>query len=140
MLEASSNIVDLEDRLDAMAAASSDLTGAWTDVGKWWKARQVTVFTTMNRGAWPMRDPDTSRIGKGVLIRTGELFRAVSSPKPITASPTSASFGQRGSAGWYGIFHQRGKGVPLRQPVPPLTAAEGEQVVRIIADHILGAK
>ena len=140
MLDASSNIVDLEDKLDAMASASADLTDAWTEVGKWWKARQVTVFTTMNRGAWPMRDPDTSKIGRGVLIRSGELLRSVSNPKPITASPTSASFGQRGSAGWYGIFHQRGKGVPLRQPVPPLTPAEGDQVVQILAEHILEAK
>lgn len=140
MLEASSNIVDLEDKLDAMANASADLTDAWVEVGKWWKARQQTIFATMNRGAWPMRDPDTSKIGKGVLIRSGALFRSVSDPKPISSSPTSASFGQRGNAAWYGIFHQRGKGVPLRQPVPPITPTEATQIVDIIAEQIMEAK
>lgn len=141
MLEADSNIADLEGKLDAMASASADLTDAWTEVGQWWSARQRTVFATRNKGAWPMRDPDTSKVGRGVLIRTGTLLRAVSNAKPITTSPTTATFGQRGSAGWYGVFHQRGKGgMPLRQPVPPITDAEGDEITRIIAAQILEAK
>lgn len=139
MIQAETNVADLEARLDAMALAASDLSGAWDEVGRWWRARQLTVFTTMNRGAWPMRDPDTSDVGSGVMIRTGELLRAVSSTKPIYSSPTTARFGASGSKGWYGVFHQRGDGVPMRQPVPPITDAEASEVVRIIADHILEA-
>ena len=140
MIAVESNVADLESRLDAMSLAASDLSSAWPEVGQWWRARQITVFTTANRGAWPMRDPDTSNVGSGVMIRTGELLRAVSSPKPIYSSPTTARFGASGSKGWYGVFHQRGNGVPMRQPVPPITDAEAGEVVQIIAKHILEAK
>lgn len=139
MIQIDGNVVDLEQQLDAMATAAGDLTTAWTKVGTWWRARQITVFATANNGAWPMRDKDTSKIGRGPLIRTGELMRAVSSPKPIYASPTTARFGQQGSKGWYGVFHARGDGVPVRQPVPPLTQAEALEVVDIIRDHIMEA-
>lgn len=139
MMELDSNIVDLEQQLDAMGKASADLTGAWTEVGRWWRARQTTVFATRNRGEWPMRDADTKNIGKGPLMRTGTLFKAVSSPKPAYSSPTTARFGAVGSAGWYGVFHQRGKGVPKRQPVPPITASESKDIIEIISDHIMEA-
>lgn len=139
MIQIDGNVVDLEDQLDAMGAAAGDLTGAWDTVGQWWRARQVTVFTTANRGAWQMRDPDTSKIGRGPLMRTGELMRAVSSPKPIYASPSTARFGQQGKKGWYGVFHARGNGVPVRNPVPPLTQAEAIEVVEILRDHIMEA-
>lgn len=139
MIQIDGNIVDLEAQLDDMAAAAADLTDAWTSVGQWWKARQVTVFTTANRGEWPMRDPDTKKIGRGPLMRTGELMRAVSSPKPIYSSPSTARFGQQGTKGWYGVFHARGSGVPVRNPVPPLTQAEALEVVEIIRDHIMEA-
>lgn len=139
MIQIDGNVVDLEAELGAMAGAAADLTSAWPKVGEWWKARQTTVFTTRNRGQWPMRDPDTSKIGRGPLIRTGVLQRSVSSPKPIYASPSTARFGQSGGKGWYGIFHARGNGVPVRNPVPPLTQAEAGEVVEIIRDHILEA-
>lgn len=139
MIRIDGNVVDLEHELDAMADAAGDLTGAWTKVGQWWKARQTTVFTTRNRGQWPMRDPDTSKVGRGPLIRTGALQRSVSGTKPLYASPTTARFGQRGNAGWYGIFHARGNGVPVRNPVPPLTMAEAGEVVDIIREHIMEA-
>jgi len=133
------NLVDLEAQLDAMADAAGDLSGVWPKVGNWWRARQLTVFATRNRGAWEMRDPDTSQVGSGPLIRTGALMRAVSKPKPIYSSPSTARFGQQGKPGWYGIFHARGNGVPVRNPVPPLTQAEASDVVDIIRDHIMEA-
>lgn len=139
MIQIDGNVVDLERELTAKAEAAADLTDAWTEVGKWWKARQTTVFTTRNRGQWPMRDPDTSKVGRGPLIRTGVLQRSVSSPKPIYASATTARFGQQGGKGWYGIFHARGNGVPVRNPVPPITQAEAVEVVEIIREHILEA-
>lgn len=139
MIQVDGNVVDLEDQLDAMSEAAADLTDAWPKVGEWFKARQTTVFMTANRGEWPMRDPDTKKIGRGPLIRTGELMRAVSSPKPIFASPSTARFGQQGAKGWYGVFHARGNGVPVRNPVPPLTQAEAIEVVEILRDHIMEA-
>lgn len=140
MLEVNGNIADLEAKLEAMGAAAADLTDVWPEIGQWWAARQKTVFATGNRGAWEMRAPSTKPGGRGVLMRSGALMKAVSNPKPISPTPTSARFGAQGSAGWYGVFHQRGDGVPKRQPVPPITSAEGEEVVRIIAEHILEAK
>lgn len=140
MFDAESNIVDLEKRLEAMSKASADLTPAWNDVGTWWNARQLTVFKTMNNGKWPLLDPQTEQPKRGILIRSGELLKAVSNKKPAFSSPTTARFGQSGKPGWYGIFHQTGKGVPKRQPVPPLTGQEVEEVVGIISDHIMEAK
>lgn len=140
MIETTSNIADLEDRLDAAGLAAEDLTSVWPQVGKWWQSRQRAVFTTGNYGAWEMRDPATKAGGRGPLIRTGALMRAVSNPKPISPTPTSASFGAQGTQGWYGVFHQRGEGVPLRQPVPPLNPREADEVVQLIARHILEAK
>lgn len=140
MIQIDGNVVDLERELDGMADAAGDLTSVWPKVGQWWKARQTTVFTTANNGVWEMRDPDTSKVGRGPLIRTGELMRSVSSPKPIYASPSTARFGQQGAKGWYGIFHARGNGVPVRNPVPPLTQAEAGEVVEIIRDHIMEAR
>lgn len=139
MIEFDSNIVDIEDQLEAMGKASTDLTEAWTEVGRWWRARQSTIFATRNRGQWAVRDADTKNIGKGPLMKTGTLFKAVSSPKPAYSSPTTARFGAIGSAGWYGIFHQRGEGVPKRQPVPPITATEAREIVEIIGTHIMKA-
>lgn len=138
MITVDGNVIDLERKLDAMGSAAGDLTDVWPEVGRWWQARERAVFATMNRGAWPMRDPDT-RMSRGVLIRTGELLRAVSNPKPLYASATTARFGASGAKGWYGVFHQRGKGVPLRQPVPAPTATEANEVAEIIGQHIMGA-
>lgn len=140
MLEMQGNVLDLEQQLAAMEKASADLTPAWSEVGKWWQSRQRTVFATMNRGAWPMRDPQTKPGGRGVLIRTGSLLKAVSSPKPTYSSPTTARFGQTGSLGWYGVFHARGDGVPKRDPVPPFNSAETSEVVDIIRTHIMEAQ
>lgn len=139
-MDVDSNIVDLEAKLEAMGAASADLTPAWSQVGSWWNARQLTVFKTLNRGQWPMLDPSTEKPRRGILIRSGELLRSVSSKTPVYSSPTTARFGQTGKKGWYGIFHQSGKGVPQRQPVPPLTSAEQAEVVDIIREHIMEAE
>lgn len=140
MIEVNGNIVDLEKRLEAITGAAADLTGVWPAVGQWWSAREKTVFMTGNSGAWEARSPATKPGGRGVLMRTGALMKAVSNPKPMNPTPTSARFGSNGATGWYGVFHQRGNGVPKRQPVPPITQAEGEEVVVIIAKHILEAK
>lgn len=139
MLNVESNITDLEAKLEEAGVKAGDLSSVWPKVGDWWASRQRMVFMTMNRGAWPMRDPDTKTMGRGVLIRTGRLMRAVSSAKPLYASPTTARYGARtGGDTYYGLFHQQGNGVPKRQPVPPLTAQEGADVVKIIAKHIMG--
>ena len=139
MIDVESNVVDLEQLLDDMAEKAGDLSDAWPKVGQWWRARQITVFTTANRGAWPTRDPDTQKIGRGLMIRTGALQRAASQPRPLHASPTTARFGMKpGGPAYYGLFHQMGAGVPVRQVVPPLTPAEGSEVVEILRDHILG--
>jgi hypothetical protein len=55
MIQMDSNILDLEKMLDEMGKSAADLSDLWPEIGKWWQARQVTVFMTGNRGAWPMR-------------------------------------------------------------------------------------
>ena len=124
--------------LEVAADHAGDLTGAWDEVGQWWQARQRTVFATQNRGAWPMRSPNTQKMGRGMMIRSGALLRVVSSPRPLYASPTTARFGHPGyGAAYYGRFHQFGQSQPIREVVPGLTATEGEEVAQIIADYLL---
>lgn len=127
-------IADLEQILAKAEKAATDLTPVWPKVGQWWRARQLSVFASAGRGTWePQKFPQGSR---GILIRTGELQRAVSNPNPITTSPTSASFGANGRAGWYGIFHQSGTGgVPQREPIMPLDGQDSEAVAEIFAKH-----
>ena len=92
-------IVDLERALEKLEKAASDLTPVWPKVGNWWRARQLAVFASSGRGTWEtQKSPQGSR---GILVRTGQLRNAVSSPRPISASPTSAAFGATGRAGWY---------------------------------------
>lgn len=127
-------IVDLEKALEKLEKAASDLTPVWPKVGQWWRARQLAVFASGGRGTWEtLKSPQGSR---GILIRSGQLRNAVSSPRPITASPTSAAFGATGRAGWYGIFHQSGTGgVPERQPVLPLDGRDTQEVMEIFQKH-----
>lgn len=140
MIDIESNAVDLEQLLGDMADKAGDLTGAWPKVGSWWRARQLSVFATGNRGAWPTRDPDTKKMGRGLMIRTGALQRAASQPKPLYSSASSARFGMTpGGPAYYGLFHQTGAGVPVRQVVPPLTPSEATEIVEIIRDHIMEA-
>lgn len=140
MIEAKANTVDLEKLLGDMAEKAGDLTSVWPKVGQWWKARQTTVFMTGNRGAWGVRDKDTAKIGPRLMVRTGLLMRTASNPKPLYASPTTARFGmQSGGDAYYGLFHQRGSGVPKREVVPGLQPNEVDEIVDIIRDHIMAA-
>ena len=127
-------IADLEKTLERLEKAASDLSEVWPKVGQWWRARQLSIFASAGRGTWEtLKAPRGSR---GILIRTGALRDAVSNPNPISASPTSATFGANGRAGWYGMFHQSGTGgVPMREPILPLDGQDSDAVMEIFAKH-----
>jgi hypothetical protein len=138
VIEIEDSTAELQHVLEVTADHAGDLTGAWDDIGRWWQARQKTVFATRNRGAWPMRSSATKAMSRGLMMRTGTLLRVVSSPRPLYSSPTTARFGHPGyGAAYYGRFHQFGQSQPLREVVPGLTATEGEEVAQIIADYVM---
>lgn len=138
MIDIEDTTAELTHVLNVAADNAGDLTGVWDDIGQWWQARQKTVFATQNRGAWPMRSPNSTKIGRGLMIRSGALLRVVSSPRPLYASPTTARFGHPGyGAAYYGRFHQFGQSQPTREVVPGFTGNEGEEVTQIIADYLL---
>ncbi len=124
---------ELLGKLEAVEKLSRDLRPVWPEIGGWWAGRAMRVFAA-GQGGWAPLDPDTQR-GTGILIKTGQLRAAIANPSPIRPSPTSAFFGARGRAGWYGIFHQEGRGVARRQPVPDVTGAEVSKVEEILAVH-----
>jgi hypothetical protein len=124
---------NLQSRLEGVQKLSRDLRPVWPEIGGWWGGREMRVFAA-GQGGWAPLDRDTHR-GTGILIKTGQLRRALANPNPIQAAPTSAIFGARGRAGWYGVFHQNGRGVPMRKPVPEVNGAEVGQVEKILAIH-----
>jgi len=135
------NITEVDKLLEQAGQRAGDLSGAWPDVGKWWQARQRTVFATGNRGAWPMRAAGAKRLGKAPMIGTGALLRSVSSPRPLYSSPSTARFGHKGyGVAFYARFHQFGQSQPVRQVVPGLTGTEADEVVEILLEHIMGEK
>lgn len=131
-------LTDLRDRGD-------DLTPLWPKIGDWFAERQRAVWDR-GRSAWKPLDADylianrrSGFAGRGPLIRTGALKRAVSKGTPVKQTPSYAVFGAKGGPAWYGVFHQRGTTVmPKRQPVPKLTATERREVVTLVADYLLG--
>lgn len=135
MITVQSNVVDIEQMLDELAGRARDLRPLWPRVGQWFAARQKTVFATRNAGQWAPSDPATRN--KGVLVRTGALRRSVTSATPIYASATTARFGARaGGPAYYGLFHARGSGVPIRPPVPALRSSEQGEIVEIVAEYL----
>ena len=138
MIDVQANSTEVAHRLEVAADKAGDLSGVWEDVGRWWQARQQTVFATHNRGAWPMHAPATVNTGRGLMVRTGALLRVVSSPRPLYSSPTTARFGHPGyGPAYYGRFHQFGQSQPQREVVPGFTGSEAEEVTDIIADYLL---
>lgn len=126
-------IGNLQTKMTAVERLSRDLRPVWPEIGGWWAGRSMRVFAA-GQGAWAPLDPDTHR-GTGILIKTGQLRSAVANPNPIQPSPTSATFGVRGHSGWYGVFHQNGRGLPMRKPVPVVTGAEVAEIERILVRH-----
>ena len=139
MIEMDANIIRVDQLLEEMGERAGDLTNVWPEVGKWWQARQRTVFATANRGAWPMRAAGTNNMGKPPMVATGALLRSVSSPKPLYSSPSTARFGHKGfGTAFYARFHQFGQSQPIRHVVPGLTGSETTELVDIIAECIVG--
>lgn len=124
--------------LDAGARIAADLMPAWPEVGKVWATRQRSVFAE-NR--WPPLAPATLKRkhqgGHEPLVRTGALLREATDPIPVRQNPHYAVFGVGApEVARYAFWHERGRGVPLRQPVPRLKPAERKALVKAIGDVV----
>lgn len=135
--------------LDGIESRTTNLMGAWPEVGRWFAEREQKVFSTKGRGRWAPRSPSyitalrrEALAGRGLLVRSGSLLRASSTATPIKAAPRFAVFGLGGNAHPHQVQIARwlSKGrpsMPRRTAVPGLTVGERRDVGRIVKKHIL---
>ena len=134
-------LAELEADLAGIEKAAGDFRPVWPRVGTWFANRQHVIFATNARGRWPGLAAGTlvrkSKEGLPLrpLIATGALMASVSSAAPRNAGPRFAVFGGIGVP-WYARFHVKGSGVPVRDPVPSLTAAEKAEVFDVLREHM----
>lgn len=105
--------------------AAEDARPAWEVIAKWFQLAQRKQFRsegTYGSGGWAPLSPRYAAWkarrypGAPILVRTGDL-RASLTERPFgveVIEPRTAIFG---SDIGYGLFHQRGEGVPRRRPV-----------------------
>ena len=100
------------------------------------------------RSPWLPLDPDTvrrkARQGQDprILRVTGTLERALTvwgAPgQKLQITPDELVFGlEQSGAAYYGVFHQRGEGVPKREVVKA-TQATRRRVAEALRDHLFG--
>lgn len=117
--------------LDQMANRVENPKPALRSIGEKFRSRQVDVFRTGGGGSWAPNDPRTARRKQDgrVLVDTGGLLRSLTqkgarySVAQVTAR--DALFGTRNPVAH--LQRDGARGLPKRNPVPPLTATEREQ-------------
>lgn len=133
----------LEEHLDELADAASDLSPVWPEIGKLWAEREDRVFATGSFGRWaPLKAVTVlQKVREGAttepLVRTGILKYEVSQETPRSQGTHFVVFGPaRAAVIDYAKFHMRGQGVPQRHPVPRLAPTERRRMVEKIRDHL----
>lgn len=135
-------------QLDDLIKAGEDMRPIWPEVGQVFAERQETIFRTGSRGRWAplaastlMKKSGTSISPSTILVDTGLLRDAASSPAARKATESSAEFGVPAAdpVRLYAQYHIRGNGVPQRQPVPRLLPIERRDMVAIIRKRLLKA-
>lgn len=136
----------VEDRMQMVIESLADFTSAWDVIGEVWSEREQTIFRTQSYNRWAPLDASTMRDKHGVsdrpLIRTGQLFRALTNPNPRAMGPRFAVYGPPTSTDGdvisYGTRHARGSArMPRRNPVPMLTPTERRNMIDIMRWHLL---
>lgn len=126
------------DMLDRVIDRSADWSSSWESVGReFWAARERRIFETGNFGRWAPLKFRTLKAKKRegasdlTLVRTGTIFRQITTPTPKASSGRFAVYGPIAPAP-YAKFHVKGRGVPQRNPVPKLSVAERVSIIRIL--------
>ena len=121
-------------RVGKVAADASPL---WPKVGEVFAEFQRQVFASGHD--WPALSPETVRIKKDATIlvgKTGLLREAATSPVPVESNAVYAKFGVTHGEVPYAHWHARGAGVPRRDPVPNMSPAVVQDILRIVAERV----
>lgn len=132
-----SSIERLEEKFVRVGKVASDASPLWPRVGEVFAEFQRQVFASGHD--WPALSPETVRIKKDSTIlvgRTGLLRSAATSPTPVEANAVYAKFGLTHGEVPYAHWHARGAGVPKRDPVPDLSPAVIQDILRIVAERV----
>lgn len=126
----------LDDKLSRVGEVASDANPLWSKVGEVFAEYQRDVFASGS--TWPALSAETVRIKRDatILVRTGQLRTAATSPTPVEANAVYAKFGVRHGDVPYAHWHARGAGVPERRPVPNLSPAAVQDILKIVADRV----
>jgi hypothetical protein len=126
----------LEDKMERVSKIGDDMTPLWPKVGEVFAEQQRQLFASGS--IWPALDADTVRIkGSTTILRnTGVLEAAATSPTPVEATALYAKFGVRSGDVPYAHWHSRGAGVPMRKPVPPLSAEMRRAWMQVVIDRV----
>ncbi len=129
-------VEQLDDKLTRVGKVASDANPLWPKVGEVFAEYQRDVFASGHN--WPALSSETVRIKRDatILVKTGQLRSAATSPTPVEANAVFAKFGVRHSDVPYAHWHARGAGVPERRPVPNLSPAAVQDILRIVADRV----
>lgn len=139
--------------LDDVQQALVDMRPAWVKLKDRWQDRAREQWRS---NQWPALAPryakqvgrtratlDTSvgRAPKGLTHPPGALKRAVTGPEVFDTTRDSLVMGVRFGVGrtpaYYGAFHQKGAGVPLRPVWKRLGATERREWMQVVTDQIL---
>ena len=126
----------VEEKVERVAKIASDMTPLWPKIGEVFAEQQREVFAS----GWnwqPLERSTVLRKGSArVLVETGALMRAATSPAPIEATPIFATFGVRHAEVPYAHWHARGAGVPERAPVPPISPAMRRAWLEVVQERV----
>jgi hypothetical protein len=143
--EAAAQAEAIGEQLDELSGAAEDLRPVWPEVGAVFAERQQKIFSTGSLGRWAplkaetmIKKAKTSISPSTILVDSGLLRNAATSPNVINPSPSSAEFGVPSGdpVRQYTVYHIRGQGVPQRQPVPKMTPTERRRLIEKVQDHI----
>jgi len=115
-------VARLEEKAGRIEKLSRDMSALWPKVGELFAEQQRDLFSSGS--TWqPLAQSTIIKKGDArVLVETGALMEAATSPIPVESAPLYAKFGVRPGSIPYAHWHARGAGVPERRPVPPLSA------------------
>jgi phage gpG-like protein len=106
-----------------------------------WEKRQFASEGRAGSGGWTPLSPRYAAWkarhfpGKGILVRTGELFRSLVE-RPFGVEHITEDQMTIGSDVAHGEFHQKGDGVPQRRAVE-LVESERREWVKILQQHVV---
>ena len=129
-------IEQIDDKLTRVGKVASDANPLWPKVGEAFAEFQREVFASGHNWAPLERTTILKKGSAQVLVERGVLMQAATSPTPVEANAVFAKFGVRHGDVPYAHWHARGAGVPERRPVPNLSPAAVQDILRIVADRV----